>query len=162
MKMKTLRGIAVALVLLCTIAGVMADRPNIILIMTDDMGRETLGAHGGTSYRTPVLDRMGAEGLVFDHCYSLPICTPSRVKLMTGRYSFRNYVAFGKLDPAEKTFGNALQNAGYETAIVGKWQLGGDHEQIKEHIGSVMLRLRESLDSGGVRGEEEDTCTTIQ
>jgi arylsulfatase A len=50
---------------------------------------------------------------------------------MTGKYSFRNYVAFGKLDPTEKTFGNALQQAGYETCIVGKWQLGGDHEQIK-------------------------------
>jgi arylsulfatase A len=107
------------------------ERPNIILIMADDMGRETVGAHGGLSYRTPVLDNMGAEGLVFDHCYSLPICTPSRVKIMTGKYSFRNYVAFGKLDESEKTFGNALQDAGYETAIVGKWQLGGDHHQIK-------------------------------
>lgn len=107
------------------------DRPNIILIMADDMGRETVGVHGGLDYKTPVLDRIGAEGLTFDHCYSLPICTPSRVKLMTGKYSFRNYVAFGELDPAEKTFGNALQAAGYETCIVGKWQLGGDHNQIK-------------------------------
>jgi arylsulfatase A len=112
-------------------ASLAVERPNIILIMTDDMGRETVGAHGGLDYKTPVLDQIGAEGLTFDHCYSLPICTPSRVKLMTGKYSFRNYVAFGKLDPAEKTFGNALQNAGYETAIVGKWQLGGDHNQIK-------------------------------
>ena len=117
------------LMLLSTYAS--AARPNIILIMTDDMGRETVGAHGGTSYKTPVLDKMGREGLTFDHCYSLPICTPSRVKLMTGKYSFRNYVSFGKLDPAEKTFGNALQKAGYETCIVGKWQLGGDHDQIK-------------------------------
>ncbi|VGO13060.1 Arylsulfatase [Pontiella desulfatans] len=108
-----------------------AERPNIVLIMTDDMGRETLGAHGGLDYKTPVLDQIGAEGLTFDHCYSLPICTPSRVKLMTGKYSFRNYVAFGQLDPSEKTFGNALQNAGYATCIAGKWQLGGDHEQIK-------------------------------
>lgn len=109
----------------------IAERPNIVLIMADDMGRETVGAHGGLDYKTPVLDRIGAEGLTFDHCYSLPICTPSRVKIMTGKYSFRNYVSFGTLDPAEKTFGNALQAAGYETAIVGKWQLGGDHDQIK-------------------------------
>ena len=108
-----------------------SERPDIILIMADDMGRETVGAHGGLDYKTPVLDRIGRAGLTFDHCYSLPICTPSRVKLMTGKYSFRNYVSFGKLDPLEKTFGNALQAAGYETAIVGKWQLGGDHEQIK-------------------------------
>lgn len=108
-----------------------SERPNIVLIMTDDMGRETVGAHGGLDYSTPVLDQIGADGLTFDHCYSLPICTPSRVKLMTGKYSFRNYVAFGQLDPGEKTFGNALQAAGYETAIVGKWQLGGGHDQIK-------------------------------
>ena len=117
------------LALLSTFA--FAERPNIILIMTDDMGRETVGAHGGLDYKTPVLDKIGAEGLTFDHCYSLPICTPSRVKLMTGKYSFRNYVAFGKLDPAEQTFGNALQKAGYETCIVGKWQLGGDLDQIR-------------------------------
>ncbi|MEN8782937.1 MAG: sulfatase-like hydrolase/transferase [Akkermansiaceae bacterium] len=108
-----------------------ASQPNILLIMADDMGRETLGAHGGKSYRTPVLDKLASQGLSFDHCYSLPICTPSRVKLMTGKYSFRNYISFGTLDPSEKTFGNALQKAGYQTCIAGKWQLGGDHNQIK-------------------------------
>jgi arylsulfatase A-like enzyme len=108
-----------------------SDRPNIILIMADDMGRETVGVHGGLDYRTPVLDKLAAQGLSFDHCYSQPICTPSRVKLMTGKYNYRNYIGFGKLDPAEKTFGNALQNAGYETCITGKWQLSGDHDQIK-------------------------------
>lgn len=107
------------------------DRPNIILIMADDMGRETLGVHGGLDYQTPVLDKLGAQGLSFDHCYAQPICTPSRVKIMTGKYNYRNYIGFGKLDPAEKTFGNALQNAGYNTCIAGKWQLGGDHDQIK-------------------------------
>jgi arylsulfatase A len=114
-----------------SLGALASQRPNIILIMADDMGRETVGVHGGLSYQTPVLDKIGSEGLVFDHCYSLPICTPSRVKLMTGKYSFRNYVAFGKLDPAEQTFGNALQRAGYETCIVGKWQLGGDHDRIQ-------------------------------
>ena len=108
-----------------------ADRPNIILIMADDMGRETVGAHGGLDYKTPELDQLAAQGLSFDHCYSLPICTPSRVKLMTGQYGFRNYIGFGKLDPSETTFGNVLQKANYETCITGKWQLGGDHEQIK-------------------------------
>ncbi|MCF7848251.1 MAG: sulfatase-like hydrolase/transferase [Kiritimatiellales bacterium] len=131
MKREILKNGLMAMLLFCVVGGVFAERPNIILIMADDMGRETLGIHGGLSYKTPVLDKIGTEGLVFDHCYSLPICTPSRVKLMTGKYSFRNYVSFGKLDPGEKTFGNALRNAGYETCIVGKWQLGGEHEQIK-------------------------------
>lgn len=113
------------------VAVMASDRPNIILIMADDMGRETVGVHGGLDYKTPQLDKLAAEGLSFDHCYSLPICTPSRVKLMTGKYSYRNYVRFGTLDPGEKTFGNALQEANYETCITGKWQLGGDHDQIK-------------------------------
>lgn len=111
--------------------GLWADeRPNIVLIMADDMGRETVGAHGGLDYSTPVLDKIGSEGLTFDHCYSLPICTPSRVKIMTGQYGFRNYRQFGLLPSSEVTFGNALQKAGYATCITGKWQLGGDHQQI--------------------------------
>ena len=62
-------------------------RPNIVLIMADDLGFECIGANGGTSYRTPVLDQLASEGVRFEHCYSQPICTPSRVKLMTGIYN---------------------------------------------------------------------------
>ena len=54
--------------------------PNIILIMADDLGFETIGANGGTSYKTPFLDKMAQEGIRFTHCYSQPLCTPSRVK----------------------------------------------------------------------------------
>jgi arylsulfatase A len=101
------------------------NKPNIILIMTDDMGYECLGSYGSASYHTPHLDRMAAEGVRFEHCYSQPLCTPSRVKIMTGKYNFRNYVAFGFLDPQERTFGNLLQDEGYSTCIAGKWQLNG-------------------------------------
>ena len=100
-------------------------KPNIILIMTDDMGYECLGTYGSASYHTPNLDQLAANGVRFDHCYSQPLCTPSRVKIMTGKYNFRNYTAFGHLDPREKTFGNMLKDAGYSTAIAGKWQLNG-------------------------------------
>jgi arylsulfatase A len=103
-----------------------AGRPNIILIMADDMGYECLSSNGSLDYKTPQLDALGAKGVRFNHCYSLPICTPSRVKLMTGRYSFRNYERFGLLPTSEITFGKQLQDAGYLTAMVGKWQLGGD------------------------------------
>ena len=106
------------------------ERPNIILIMTDDMGRECIEAHGGTSYKTPHLNGLAAQGLQINHCYSQPICTPSRVKIMTGKYNFRNYEGFGGLPKQEKTFGHALQDAGYKTCIVGKWQLGGNHQDI--------------------------------
>lgn len=99
--------------------------PNIILIMADDLGYETLGCNGGVSYPTPNLDRMARQGVRFEHCYSQPLCTPSRVKLMTGKSNCRNYVQFGYLDTNQRTFAHDLQDAGYATVVVGKWQLNG-------------------------------------
>ncbi len=103
-------------------------RPNIILIMADDLGYECIGANGGTSYKTPVLDRLAKTGARFEHCYAQPLCTPSRVKIMTGKYNVRNYDKFGYLDPRETTFANILKKAGYATCIAGKWQLNGSRE----------------------------------
>ena len=105
-----------------------AERPNIILIMADDMGFECVAANGGETYETPHLDKLAATGMRFEHCYSQPICTPSRVQIMTGRYNSANYIQFGLLDPKATTFGNVLQDAGYATCIVGKWQLKGGFE----------------------------------
>ncbi|WP_239986451.1 MULTISPECIES: sulfatase-like hydrolase/transferase [Arenibacter] len=106
-------------------------KPNIILIMADDLGYEALGAYGGTSYQTPNLDQLAVEGMRFDHCYSTPLCTPSRVQIMTGKYNNRNYIGFGLLDPKEKTFGHFMQEAGYSTYVAGKWQLLGNSHQRK-------------------------------
>ncbi len=103
-------------------------KPNIVLIMADDLGYECLGCYGGTSYSTPNLDKLAATGVRFDHCYSQPLCTPSRVKIMTGRHNFRNYKVFGMLDPKEKTFAHVLRKAGYSTCAAGKWQLYGRSE----------------------------------
>ena len=85
-----------------------AERPNIILIMADDMGFECVAANGGETYETPHLDELAATGMRFEHCYSQPICTPSRVQIMTGRYNSANYIQFGLLDPKVTTFGNIL------------------------------------------------------
>jgi len=104
--------------------GVTTSRPNIILILADDLGYETIGANGSTSYQTPALDRLAATGVRFTHCYAQPLCTPTRVQLMTGRYNIRNYINFGNMDPQAVTFGNLLKQAGYATCIAGKWQLG--------------------------------------
>ncbi|MCL3779532.1 arylsulfatase A [Prolixibacteraceae bacterium JC049] len=119
-----------AVLLLLTLASCSADkvqerRPNIILIMADDMGYECLSCNGSVSYKTPNLDRFAENGARFTKCISQPLCTPSRVKIMTGRYNYRNYCDFGYLDIKEKTFGNILQEEGYRTAVVGKWQLNG-------------------------------------
>lgn len=105
-------------------------KPNIILIMADDLGQETLGVYGSNSYSTPNLDALAQEGMRFNHCYATPLCTPSRVQLMTGKYNQRNYIGFGLLDPEEKTFGHLMQARGYKTCIAGKWQLlGNAHQQ---------------------------------
>ena len=100
-------------------------RPNVILIMADDMGFETLRCNGGTSYDSAPLDAIAARGMRFTNCYSQPVCTPSRVKIMTGRSNARNYRKFGDLDPNEITFGHVMKAAGYKTGIAGKWQLTG-------------------------------------
>jgi arylsulfatase A len=109
-----------------------ASRPNVILIMADDLGYETLGCYGSASYRTPRLDRLASEGLLFSHAYAQPLCTPSRLQIMTGKYNVRNYTQFGDMLPKEKTIGNHLRDRGYSTAIAGKWQLGGDRTTIAE------------------------------
>ena len=109
-----------------------ASRPNIILILADDLGYETIGANGGTSYRTPELDKLAATGVRFTHCFAQPLCTPTRVQLMTGRYNVRNYINFGNMDPQAVTFGNLLKQAGYATCITGKWQLGQDPDLPKK------------------------------
>ena len=112
---------------LCALsATAVAKPPNIVMIMADDFGYECVGANGGTSYQTPQLDQMAKEGMRFEHCYAQPICTPSRVKLMTGIANVRNYIEFGLLDPKARTFAHTLKEAGYGACVVGKWQLGGD------------------------------------
>lgn len=101
-----------------------ARQPNVILIMADDLGYETIGANGGESYQTPHLDKLAAGGMRFDRCYVQPVCTPTRVELMTGQSNVRNYIEFGVLDPDATTFAQLFKQAGYATGISGKWQLG--------------------------------------
>lgn len=100
-------------------------RPNIVLILADDLGYETIGANGGQSYATPHLDALAGTGVRFRHAYAQPVCTPTRTQLMTGKYNIRNYDAFGILIPGQVTFANLLRDAGYKTFIGGKWQLDG-------------------------------------
>ncbi len=97
--------------------------PNIVLIMADDLGIECLGSYGGTGYETPFLDEMARTGLRFTHAYSQPLCSPTRLELMTGRDNHRNWESFGILTRGEKTFGHLLSAAGYKTCLAGKWQL---------------------------------------
>ncbi len=98
--------------------------------MADDLGYECLSSYGSLSYQTPHLDKLAQTGVRFTHCYSQPLCTPSRVQIMTGQYNFRNYTEFGALHPKENTFGHILKKAGYTTCVVGKWQLAAQNKGV--------------------------------
>ena len=104
-----------------------ATPPNVVLILIDDFGYECVAANGSESYKTPVMDKLAATGVRFDQVHVQPLCTPTRVALMTGIINKRNYTHFGHLDPSQKTFGNFFKDAGFATCIVGKWQLSNDY-----------------------------------
>jgi arylsulfatase A-like enzyme len=93
--------------------------------MADDIGYEALSINGANDIKTPVLDSLARNGLNFKNAYSQPLCTPSRVKIMTGKPNYENYEYFTYLNPKEKTFGNLFQDNGYKTLVAGKWQLNG-------------------------------------
>lgn len=128
------RWIAFGLLLLGGRLATAESRPNIVLIMADDFGYECVTANGGESYETPHLDGLAATGMRFEHCHVQPLCTPTRVQLMTGLYNVRNYERFGVLPRGEVTFGHLLQQAGYATAVCGKWQLGREPDS-PQHFG---------------------------
>ena len=117
-------GLAIA-VLSCSplLAVQQARKPNIILIMADDVGYECFGCYGSTQYKTPRIDKMAMEGMRFTNCHSTPLCTPSRVKIMTGRDNVRNYYDFGTFPKGQTTFAHVLKTRGYHTGFAGKWQL---------------------------------------
>lgn len=110
-------------------------KPNIVLILADDVGCDAIGCYGGRSYPTPAIDRLAASGMRFTHCYSMPVCHPTRICLLTGRYPRRlNNPKWGSFpkDEEQATLAQSLRAAGYATSVAGKWQLsllGGDLEQ---------------------------------
>ncbi len=107
-----------------------ASQPNVILILIDDMGYEVPSYSGGQSYETPSLDFMAYNGMQFSQCYCHPDGFPSRLAMYTGKYNFRNYVHWAVLPDGSKTIGNLMQDAGYATCFLGKWQCGGGDAKI--------------------------------
>lgn len=105
---------------------------NVILIVGDDIGYEIPTCDGGQSYSTPHLDSLAANGMRFTQCYSSPLCSPSRISLLTGKYNFRNYFSWGILNTNQLTLGNLFQDNGYKTYYAGKWQLDGGASSVKK------------------------------
>jgi arylsulfatase A-like enzyme len=118
--------------LVATTMGNAAERPNIIVIMADDLGWGDLSCYGASEIKTPAIDRLANEGLRFTSGYcSASTCTPTRYSLLTGTYAFRhkgtgiappNGPAIIK--PGTETLPSILQRAGYATAVIGKWHMG--------------------------------------
>ena len=117
-------------------AGVLrgAARPlNFLIVLTDDLGSPDVGCYGSRKHSTPNIDALAKSGVRFETCYATPLCSPSRVALMTGRYAYRTgwYNFIGRettrkdhVDPDEITFADVVKPKGYRTCLAGKWQLG--------------------------------------
>lgn len=119
-------------------------RPNIVFIFTDDHAVQAIGAYGSIVNRTPHIDRLAREGAIFDRCFCCnSICAPSRAAVLTGKHSHANgqMTNADTFDGSQPTFPKLLRQAGYETAIIGKWHLrsdptGFDHWEILPGQGS--------------------------
>lgn len=117
------------LLLLLLPLSMWASRPNILIILTDDQGYGDVGFNGNPIVRTPRLDALAKDSLIFERFYAAPVCSPTRASLLTGRFALRTGVVdtqsgLSILPPEEQTLAEALQKLGYRTGMSGKWHLG--------------------------------------
>ncbi len=106
-----------------------AARPNILFVFSDDHAYQAISAYGSKVNKTPNIDRLAREGILFRECYvTNSICGPSRATIQTGKYSHLNgfYRNGNRFNGGQQTFPKLLQNAGYQTAVIGKWHLESD------------------------------------
>lgn len=126
--------VLLSILCLLSVSASAVEKPNILVIMVDDLGKEWIGAYGAGGIETPHIDALAAGGMRFENAYSMPQCTPTRATLLTGQYPFRHgwinhwdVPRWGEgchFDPAHNmSFARILRDAGYATAAAGKWQI---------------------------------------
>src|SRR5688572_31471363 len=130
---RALRAFLAGLFLLATRSGIAdaqqrRDPPNVVLIQADDLGYGDLSAYGQSRFQTPALDRLAREGIRFTQYYAgSTVCAPSRAALMTGQHTGHAWIRGNgdiPLRESDRTLAMALRDAGYRTAVIGKWGLG--------------------------------------
>lgn len=161
-------------------AGQLRRRPNVLLIMADDLGYGDLSVHGNRQLKTPAIDRLAAQSIEFTRFYVSPVCAPTRASLLTGRYSLRtgvHGVSAGRqtLPANEATIARALRLSGYHNALYGKWHLGdhypnvphaqGFNEFVGFRAGGLPTLQDARLESNGqpypTRGHTTDVLTDL-
>lgn len=154
---------SVASLLIAFVGSLAAERPNIVLIMSDDQGYGDFGLHGNDKVQTPTFDRFANEGVRLTRFYVSPVCSPTRSSLMTGRYHYRTGIIHTSRGGAmmhgdEVTVAELLKAAGYRTGIFGKWHLGDAYPMRPQDQG-----FEESLihTSGGI-GQPPDADNHYQ
>lgn len=130
--MSPLKNLLLLLLAVFSLPGMTQERPNIILIMTDDQGYGDLGYHGNPQIKTPTLDQLAAQSVRFSNFYVSPVCAPTRASLMTGRYNIRTgvfdtYCGGAMMAAEEVTMAEIFRDAGYATGQFGKWHLGDNY-----------------------------------
>ena len=179
-----------AILLFCfalTALATAADRPNVVLMMTDDQGIGDFGVNGNELIETPNVDALAAASGSLTTFYVSPVCSPTRASLMTGRYNQRTrcidtWLGRSMMDPDEYTLAEALKEAGYRTGLFGKWHLGDCYpmrpqdqgfEQVLMHRGGGLAQPSEPLenarrytdpilfDESGEAVQTEGFCTDV-
>jgi arylsulfatase A len=141
--------------------------PNLVLIMADDCSAREFGCYGHQVHRTPNIDRLADTGVMFRTCWATPICSPSRAEIMTGRYAFRtgwfhNNLKTAPPDPgydlakSHILFSELLQEAGYATAMAGKWQLSGKYPTLIYEYGFDEYCMWPGMERGLPKGHQYD------
>lgn len=145
---------ALATLLLLAAPAAAQERPNVLLFLADDLGAGELACYGHPTHPTPRLDGLAAEGMRFETCWSTPLCTPTRVQVLTGQYAFRTgyYNFLGRVHAplptsplydigSKTTFADVLGASGYRTVCAGKWQLTGGGETLVRDCGFDSYRI---------------------